>query len=301
MRLFAGLLVLTPLVAASADDTVRLKQTDGTIEVMVGGESFTTFEAKGYDKPFFIDLKAPGGTIVTRSLAKEAIKDHPHHKGLWASVDQVNGHRHWMEAQPIRVEKVEVLKAEGNPASFRYVADWLDGSGKPLLKETTTVRVFADRLIAYDISLTPAGNEPVTFGDTKEGYFALRMRTELTEDKGTGKITNANGAKGEKEAWGKTAPWVDYSGTTDGKPVGVAIFDNPANFRPSRYHVRAYGLFAVSPFGEHDYTNGENEAKPVTLKPGETLRLRYAAFVHAGDAQAAHVAERYKTYVADSK
>jgi hypothetical protein len=206
-----------------------------------------------------------------------------------------------MEGQAIRVEKVEVLQAEGNPASFRYIATWLDKSDQPLLKETTTVRVYADRLIAYDINLTPAGSEPVTFGDTKEGYFALRLRDELTEQKGTGKITNANGAKGEKEAWGKAAPWVDYSGTAEDKPVGVALFDHPGNLRPSRYHVRAYGLFAISPFGEGAYTNGENEAKPVTLRPGETLRLRYAAFFHAGDAQSANVAERFKKYVADSE
>ena len=301
MRLLAGLLAFAPLLASAAEGQVRLEQSDGKIAITVGGEPFTTYHAKGFDKPFFIELRTPDGTIVTRSLEKEAVTDHPHHKGLWASVDEVNEHKHWMEGQPIRTEKVEILKAEGDPASFRVVNTWLDKGGKPLLKETATVSVYADRVIAYDMSLTPAGEEHLEFGDTKEGFFALRVRDELREKGGDGKITNANGAKGEKEAWGKTAPWVDYSGTVEGKPVGVAIFDHPGNFRPSRYHVRAYGLFAVNPFGESAYTNGENDAKPVELKPGESLRLRYAAFFHTGDVDSADVAGRFKKYAADAK
>jgi len=300
MRLLAALLALTPLLAPAAD-TVRLDAQDGKIDISIAGQPFTTFHYKGFDKPFFIDLRAPDGTVITRSLEKEAVTDHPHHKGLWASVDEVNEHKHWMEGQPIRVDAVDILEAEGDPASFCVHNTWIDKSGQPLLKETTTVSISTDRTIAYDMTLAPAGNEPIEFGDTKEGFFALRVRDELREKGGDGKITNANGATGEKEAWGKTSPWVDYSGTVDGKPVGVAIFDHPENFRPSRYHVRAYGLFAISPFGESAYTNGEQEAKVVHLKPGEPLRLRYAAYIHAGDANSADVAGRYAKYAEKAK
>lgn len=301
MRLLAALAACLPLLAAAADDAVRLKESEGKIDVTIAGQPFATYHVKGFDKPFFIELRAPDGTIITRSLEKEAVTDHPHHKGLWASVDEVNEHKHWMEGQPIRVEKLDILKAEGNPASFRVVNAWLDKSEKPLLRETTTVSIYADHTIAYDMTLTPAGEEPIEFGDTKEGFFALRVRDELREKGGTGTITNANGGVGEADCWGKPAPWVDYSGTVQGKPVGVAIFDNPQNFRPSRYHVRAYGLFAISPFGESAYTNGENQPQLVELKPGESLRLRYAAFFHTGNADSADVAGRYQKYVADTK
>ncbi|MBA3312279.1 MAG: PmoA family protein [Planctomycetaceae bacterium] len=296
LLIIAALLAFSPALGLAADDTVRLEQVAGTIEITIGGEKFATYHYEGFEKPFMEDLRGPGGVIVTRSLKKEAVTDHPHHKGLWASVDEVNENKHWMEGQPIRVESVEILKAEGDPASFRISNTWLGNDEKPVLKEDTTVHVFADRVVSYDMKLSPAGDEPVTFGDTKEGFFAIRVRDELREKGGTGKIVNSNGAKGESEAWGQTSPWVDYSGSVEGKPVGVAIFDHPSNFRPSRYHVRAYGLFAVSPFGESSYTNGKNDARPFTLEKGDTLRLRYAAFIHAGNAGSADVAGRYAAY-----
>ena len=301
----AALLTLTPLVAAAAEPVVSLSETPGAIEVTIGDKPFATYIRRGFKKPFFIDLRAPDGTIVTRSLEEDAVTDHPHHKGLWIGVDEVNEHKHWKEDQIVVCRRVEVrTKQDGDPqepAEFRVGNEWQDADGKPLLRETTTYRIFPDRLIAADIHLTAVGDEPVEFADTKEGFFAIRVRDELREKGGSGKIVNANGQTGEKEAWGQTAPWVDYSGTVDGKPVGVAIFDHPDNIRPGRYHVRAYGLFAVSPFGESAYTNGKNDAKPVHLKPGETLRLRYAAFLHTGDAESAGIAGRYKRYVEDLK
>src|SRR5690606_25433725 len=142
-------------VALAADEDVKLVKSDGTIEISIGDEPFATYHFKNYKKPFLADLRAPRGTVVTRSLEKEAVTDHPHHKGLWVSVDQVNEHRHWMEAQTIRTEKIEIVKAEGNPASFRVVNVWLDDNDKPLLKETTTVAISGDRLVAYDIVLEP--------------------------------------------------------------------------------------------------------------------------------------------------
>jgi hypothetical protein len=292
----AALLAFAPVLSLAADDAVHLEKSKGAIEITIGGEKFATFHYEGFEKPFMEDLRAPGGIVVTRSLEKEAITDHPHHKGLWASVDEVNANRHWMEAQQIKTESVEILKGDGDPAQFRVSNVWLDDQHKPLLKEETTISVSSDRVVSYDMNLSPAGDEPITFGDTKEGFFAIRLRDELREKGGTGKIVNANGAHGEGEAWGKTSPWVDYSGTVDGKPVGVAIFDHPSNFRPSRYHVRAYGLFAINPFGESSYTYGKNDARPFTLKKGDSLRLRYAAYIHAGDAASADVAGRYDAY-----
>ena len=83
----------------------------------------------------------------------------------------------------------------------------------------------------------------------------------------------------------------------DGKTVGVAIMDHPKNFRPSRYHVRDYGLFSISPFGEKAYTNGTSPAAPHHLKKGENLRLRYAMFFHDGDTKTANVAGAWDLFV----
>jgi len=80
---------------------------------------------------------------------------------------------------------------------------------------TVTCSVDGDaRIIDFDITLkaTPGA---VTFGDTKEGAFGIRIPTSMDVDsKPGGKIVNSEGQT-DKEAWGKPARWVDYHGPVD--------------------------------------------------------------------------------------
>lgn len=294
----AVLLVASLNVAQADKKTVQLEKQDGTLAITIDGKPFATLVYKGYKKPFLDEIRAPGGTRVTRPV-ENSITEHPHHKGLWVAVDEVNELKHWREGNRIRTESVEIVKADGNPAVYRIHNLWLDNEGRPVLSETSTARIYTDGLIAYDIQLSPAGDEPVEFGDTKEGFFAIRLRDKLRADKGSGQIINSKGQTGEAGAWGQEAKWVDYSGQVEGQTVGVSLFDHPGNFRPGRYHARAYGLFSVSPFGPEAYSKGKLEADPVHLKPGETLRLRYAAWIH-GDVEPAVVGKRYNKYVKDT-
>jgi hypothetical protein len=241
--------------ATPAGNAVVLTKKGNELDVTVEGQPFTDYHfAKTQKKSYFWPMRAAGGQIVTRSL--ERPPDHPHHKGLWFSVDAVNGIGFWDEKGKIANVSVEPIVTHGNPARFKVVNHWLGKDGQPVLIESTNVSVNANRMIAYDAELT-AGKNPVTFADTKEGMFALRVADSMRGIQG-GTIENAEGLHGESQCWGKTADWVDYDGYVDGKLVGVAIFDNPQNFRRSRYHVRDYGLFSISPFGEHDYERTES-------------------------------------------
>ena len=116
-----------------------------------------------------------------------------------------------------------------------------------------------------------------------------------------GVITSADGATAKAPArdnlpmWGKAADWHDYSGTVDGKRVGIAVFDHPKNAHRAAWHTRAYGLLAANPFGRDSFpgTKGKEEAK---LAKGEHLKLRYGLLIHAGDARQAKVAEHYAAF-----
>ena len=293
----------------AAENVVELTQKGKQVDVTVGGELFMTYHTEQkFPKPFFSDVRGPGGTILSRPIMglhdiqadpndKDRKKrfDHVHHKGIWLSIDEVNDMKHWKEDQNIANVSLELTTPKGNPAEMTVINHWLDDKASPVVKETTRIQIYANRLIVYSTEFTPADG-PITFGDTKEGLFGFRMVDSMRESEG-GTVVNADGLQGTKECWGQPSAWVDYDGMVDGKLFGVALFDCPQNFRPSRYHVRNYGLFSISPFGEHAYTNGELPVKTVTLKPGETLKLRYGLYVHAGDTKQGEVAKVYKSFL----
>ena len=109
--------------------------------------------------------------------------------------------------------------------------------------------------------------------------FGARVATAITEKNG-GVITSSAGLKTAKNTWGQPAEWCDYSGTVDGQRVGITLMADPANFRPSWWHNRDYGLMVANPFGREAMKQGERSA--VTVKRGQEFRLRFAAAIHAG-------------------
>jgi hypothetical protein len=135
---------------------------------------------------------------------------------------------------------------------------------------------------------------------------AVRLHQEIgNSEKGdkrrNGVLTNAKGATGEKEIWGKPADWCDESGTIGGKPYGVAIFDDPSNPRhPTTWHTREYGLHAANIFGLHDFDPKKvpKGAGDLKLEPGKTLTFKYRVLFHQGDAASAKLDQKYKDWTA---
>jgi hypothetical protein len=236
-------------------------------------------------------------------------RDHHHHRGLWFTHGDVNGIDFWAnDASYVGKTKNKLGKvvlgklgpAQGGAKSGIIEADfnWNDPDGKTLLREhrrMTFVEDPVNRIVDFDVTLTAV--EKVTFGDTKEGTFAIRIADEMTEKNKGGQMKNATGATGMRNVWGKPSPWVDYSGTVKGEKVGIAIFDHPQNPKhPTFWHTRDYGLHAANIFGEHDFFSDKSRNGSVTLEPGKTMRFRYRVLIHPGDTESADIPKLYDTY-----
>jgi hypothetical protein len=311
VRFLLFFLALT--AAAPAPAEVKIDQQPDRINVIIDGKPFTTlFMGKDAPKPYLHPLRSASGKIVTRHFPMEEVAgeshDHPHHRGLWFGHGDVNGFDFWAneltgDDRPIRgrivLDKVEWVKNYPHAGAFRVVFNWLDPKGNKVLTERRTMEFYDTpgvRIIDTDIVVTAAAG-PVTFGDTKEGTFAMRLADVLSEDKGGGLMTNAQGATTMKNVWGKPSEWVDYVGKIDGETIGIAIFDHPQNFRhPTTWHARDYGLFAANPFGEHDFYNDKSRNGSLTIPPGGTLRFRYRIVIHPGDTKSAGIDKLYSEY-----
>lgn len=241
-----------------------------------------------------VDLDPP----KIKDRAHPLYYDHPHHKGVWNTIDEVNGIKFWNEDGRVENVSVEVTKEVGDPVEMKVVNHWLDADGQPLVKEATTISVGSNRLWEYDITFS-ALDRPVEFGDTKEGMFAIRLTNSMREMVANGPVVNADGIEGTVPCWGRASAWIDYAGPVGEHTFGVTLMDHPGNPRASRYHVRNYGLFAINPFGQESYTKGTDEpleADHLKLQPGESAHYRYGLYVHRGDAAEGNVAEVYEGF-----
>lgn len=283
-------------------------------------------------KPFFYPLVAPNGLAVTRPWPMERgtkgeTVDHFHQKSAWfchgdvvpegielknnASERGASGVDFWAETPPTaaaRKGRIVHSAFVGTPGTeLVETNDWIAPDGTKILDETrklTVAKAAAGYLIVWDIELK-ASVCPITFGDTKEGSMGVRIRDDFTLKTGsTGVITSSDGQEFKKGAkdplaiWGKPADWNDYSGTADGKTAGIAIFDHPQNKYRALWHTRDYGLMAANPFGRNrsGFPSQKGKTDVAKLAKGESLKLKYALYVHDGDARAGKVAEAYAAY-----
>src|SRR5579884_1690997 len=193
MRKFLPLLAFALPLCAGVDLT---KHDDDHISVVIDGKPFTDFYfGKSAPKPYMWPLHAASGTIITRGYPiDESVPgeshDHPHQRGLWFTHGDVNGYDFWAneDGQPgagkgkgkvvlLKVNKIASGKSSGYiDATF----EWQIPGGVTLLTENRRMTFYSDprfRILDFDATLSP--DREVTFGDTKEGMFAIRLAAPL--------------------------------------------------------------------------------------------------------------------------
>jgi hypothetical protein len=285
-------------------------------KVTIDGKPFCEYRIHSGHQPIIWPIIGPGGQALTRAFpmgekAAGGSDDHPHHRSLWFTHGSVNGLDFWLEPKAPKPDNQIVhrefaeLKAADGVAKIVARNDWTSDN-KKVCEDERTITFGADdhgRWIDFLVVVT-ASEGDVTFGDTKEGAFGLRVADTMSvepKNGGKGKIRNSRG-QDDAVAWGQSAEWVDYSGPVDGKPAGIAVFDLPDSFRhPTRWHVREYGLFAANPFGQHDFPPDDHEQGATTIKKGEALKLHYRVLFYDGTKTNRELAAIYKEYAGEKE
>jgi hypothetical protein len=324
---FVAMAILLPCASArAAEGSVKFKKQTDSVEVLIGGKPFATYYfGRNSPKPYMAPLRSARGTVVTRGFPMRTDipgerHDHPHHRGLFFAHGDINGIDFWGEGQASKAsqtvngvyyptagelptgrtafQKLDQVKSHGKSGTVKAEFKLLAPDGKAIGAETQEYTFRGDassRTIDCTFTLIANQGVPLKMVDTKEGTFAIRVVNGLTEP--NLKMVNSEGKVGVDNIWGKRANWVDYSGEVDGESLGIAIFDNPANIKhPTYWHARDYGLFAVNPFGEHDFYHDLKRDGSVTIAKGESLTLRYRVLIHHGDAAEAQIAAAYTRY-----
>lgn len=292
---------------------------DKKVTVSVDGKPFTSYIYPGTEtlkKAVLYPVRTAQGTIITRGWPMDPRPgervDHPHHVGVWFNHGNVNGYDFWNSSNAVDRTKhkygdiihtgVTSVKSGRGKGELSVTADWISQDGATFLKEKTTYvfRASGDERIIDRIA-TLTAQEDVTFEDSKEGMFAIRLARQLehpsnkaemfTDANGvatkvaslnnegvTGKYRNKEGVEGDN-VWGKKSAWTDLEGKIGSEDISVAILDHPKNIGyPAYWHARGYGLFAVNPMGDKEYSSA-SPARNFALKKGESVTLRYRLVV----------------------
>jgi len=293
-----------PAGDAGAITGISFRPKGSNVVVECNQRLVTEYHVDADHKPFFFPMIGPTGESYTRAYPMESIagedRDHPHQRSCWFTHGNVNGIDFWGEAKEsgrIRESARQMIVEGPVLGRMRTRDEWLAADGRKVLDDERLVTFYntkSSRIIDFDIKLE-ATSGPVTFNDTKEGMFGLRMASSMDVTKKTGgKITNAEGLTDDK-AWGQPSPWVDYVGPVKNKTVGIAVLNHPDSFRyPTTWHVRTYGLFAANPFGWHDF--GKPVKGDYTLPAGQAISFHYRVILHEGETKSVGMPLRFHAY-----
>ncbi len=315
----AGAFCLT----CAAQQSVEVVRQKDQVDVSIGGKPFTTYYVDAtVAKPYLMPLRSAQGTIVTRGYpvgnnvppgSEHDRSFEPHQRPLYFAHGNIDGLDFWGEEVfakyfndhgkqaygHMALQKIDEAKG-GVSGAIRAEFSLLGPSGRVIGEETQAFTFRGDdhtRIIDCEFTVH-ATHGSLTFGDSKEGTFGIRVAKEL--DSPPSRMVNSLGAEGEKAIWGKRADWVNYDGKVDGEDVGIAVLDHPKSFRhPTTWHARGYGLFAANPFGLRDFTRDPNQDGSWTIPEHKSLTFRYRVIIHHGDYREARIAEAYQKYAAE--
>ena len=231
-----------------------------------------------------VNVTTPGGIPITRRFPPQQGEDHPMmHPGIWMSFGDLDGNDYWrLKARVVFDGFVEPPSGTQKIGRFAVRNNYLSEDEQRVVCVEQTMYEFqkVPQGIMVRLDATYQSNEQdFYFGDQEESGLAVRVPSPIRVNGGNGTILNSRGQKNEKEIWGNQARWFDYSGTIDGRHVGLLVVPSPDNVRPSWLHSRDYGVVVANPFPKQPKERKEPYVRTF-VKAGETFRLSYIVLIH---------------------
>ncbi len=287
LRSLRLVVVLTACAAGlHAEETIEVQEKPGHLLITRAGVPIGEFwfDHPKILRPFFANLKAPDGILITRAFPPvEGIDATDHadmHPGLWLGFGDLSGEDFWRNKGRIRHDRFLKEPAwQADRLAFTTESTLLISEGREIATMENRFELIPGQgrlQIVWDAMLTP-GVDGFSFGDQEEMGLGVRVATPLAETKG-GLLTSSTGTTTAKATWGQPAAWCDYSGLIAGKRVGVMIVPATFNPHPSWWHNRDYGVFVSNPFGRKAMKQGE--ASRIEVKQGTTYRLKHSIILH---------------------
>ncbi len=244
-------------------------------------------------KPFFDPLTAQDGVALTTF----GPKDHPWHYGLWFSWKYINKVNYWEQDRTTgkaegrtRWAPPRIRTRDDGLMSLALNLDYVDPTGTEVLKERRNITVSspeADGSYTIDwqatftagsnavvLDRTPMPNEPD--GQVNGGYAGMSIRlagepVEITLVTTNGAITEFANNRARPDS-----PALAANCRIDGQPVGsVAMLSAESNID------EGFPWYAVMTGEMRFFCSAVLAPKPLTLAPGEQLKLTYRIIVRS--------------------
>ncbi|MDR0327223.1 MAG: PmoA family protein [Planctomycetaceae bacterium] len=243
-------------------------------------------------KPYIDELRTPSG----KNIIRDAPSDHLHHHGLMYAI-KVNGCNFWEEFNE-QYGKQNTRKITFSPVQIESELGWTAPEEKLLLQETRKISVDqANNATLLDWQSTfKAAVDTVLGGGEGGHYHGLGMRFVEEMDK-DGRFFNSTGkTDGEVTAGGERLTpcrWMAYMAKVERQPVTVAVFDHPSNPVP----MTAFTMGDTGQQFAYISATMNMHRKPIDLRAGQTMAVKYRVAVWDGEVSPETVEERYREFV----
>jgi hypothetical protein len=305
MRHFLPIALTATLAAAEPKPVPRMQAVPLPLDQVSlqrdGAELCRIHFANTQQRPFIFPILGPSGRYLTRMGHPHDPVGHSHHNSVWLSHEKAGGANFWTDRAGKdqllgRIQHLRILRLyDSDTVAFVETENaWLLPDNTPALHDKRRIAARplenGEWLLTLDIQLE-ARTADTILDQTAFGLLGVRMAKTIGVTDGGGTIRNSEGGVDEKDCFRKPARWMDYSGpVANGVIEGIALFDHPENpNHPVPFHCRDDGWMGASlTFPE-----------PLTIKKDNHQRLRYALYIHSGQALSEKIEFHWKAFAAE--